>query len=249
MPQAPPHPRFRLLTLDLDDTLWPCEPVIQAAEQALLDWLGQRAPRLVEVHDRLSLRAHRLRLMAERPEIAHDLGLVRQRSLALALRDLDYPPELAESLAGEALEVFMAHRNRLQPFPDVEPALRRLAARFTLVTITNGNADPELTSLRGIFQHHVTAARAGAAKPDRGVFELALRLADCAPAQCLHIGDEPYLDVAAARVLGIEAVWVNRHRRTWPADLAPPVLAVNDLSELADWLDGESGPAGARDGL
>ena len=54
-----PHPRFRLITLDLDDTVWPCEPVIRAAELAMLDWLAGRAPRLTQAHDRVSLREHR----------------------------------------------------------------------------------------------------------------------------------------------------------------------------------------------
>jgi FMN hydrolase / 5-amino-6-(5-phospho-D-ribitylamino)uracil phosphatase len=235
-----PQRRLRLITLDLDDTLWPCEPVIRAAELALLDWLGERAPRLAALHDPQSLRAHRVKLIAERPEIAHDLGQVRRLSLALLLRDLDYPPDRAEQLAEQGLAVFMAHRNRLTPFDDVEPALRRLAERFCLVSLTNGNADPEQTSLRGIFHHHVTAARAGAAKPDRAVFELALDLAGCGAGECLHIGDDPYLDVEAARALGIAAVWVDRSGRPWPAELAPPPLAIADLNELVDWLDGRT---------
>jgi FMN hydrolase / 5-amino-6-(5-phospho-D-ribitylamino)uracil phosphatase len=237
------HPRFRLITLDLDDTLWPCEPVIRAAELAMLDWLAQTAPRLPRVHDRDSLRAHRCALMAREPQIAHDLGLVRRRSLTALLIELDYPPDQAERLAGQALEVFMRERNRIEPYPDAEPVLRRLAADFQLVSITNGNADPEQTPLCGLFHHHVTAARAGAAKPDPSVFVLALALAGCNPGECLHLGDEPYLDVAAARHLGIEAVWVNRCGRVWPADLEPPVLTITDLHQLADWLSRTSAPA------
>ena len=236
---APPH-RFRLITLDLDDTLWPCEPVIRAAEEAALDWLGGREPRMTQTHDSQTLRAHRIGLMGERPEIAHDLGQVRRLSIALLLQELGHPPDLADALAEGALEVFMAHRNRLDPFDDVEPVLRQLAKRFALVSITNGNADPEQTALRGLFAHHVTAARAGAAKPDPRVFELALSLASCAAAECLHIGDEPYLDVAAARALGIEAIWVNRTGRPWPDDLPPPVLEIADFRQLADWLDAPS---------
>jgi putative hydrolase of the HAD superfamily len=233
-----PHPRFRLITLDLDDTVWPCEPVIGAAEQAMCDWLAQHAPRLTQIHDQHSLRAHRLALMARRPQIAHALSVVRQVSLATLLRELDYPPDLAERLAGEALAVFMAQRNRIEPFADAGPVLRRLAADYRLVSVTNGNADPELTPLAGVFHHHVTAARAGAAKPDPAVFQLALELAGCTPEECLHLGDEPYLDVEGARRLGIEAIWVNRAARVWPADLEPPTLTITDLHQLADWLDG-----------
>jgi putative hydrolase of the HAD superfamily len=245
-----PHPRFRLITLDLDDTLWPCEPVIRAAELAVLDWLAARAPRLTQTHDCHSLRAHRSRLIAARPDIAHDLGQIRRLSLATLLMELGYAADLAEQLATEALAVFMDHRNRIEPFPDAGPVLRRLASDFHLVSITNGNADPELTPLSGLFHHHITAARAGAAKPDPAVFELALRLTGCDPSQCLHVGDEPYLDVEAARRLGIASVWVNRSGRAWPDDLEPPALTITDLHQLADWLDDWSAgaPPEARSG-
>jgi putative hydrolase of the HAD superfamily len=242
-----PHPRFRLITLDLDDTVWPCEPVIGAAEVAMHVWLAEHAPRLTAIHDRHSLRAHRLALMERRPEIAHALTLVRQLSLATLLTELDYPPDLADRLAGEALAVFMEHRNRVEPFADAGPVLRRLAADYQLVSITNGNADPELTPLNGVFHHHVTATRAGVAKPHPAVFALALELAGCTPDQCLHLGDEPYLDVDGARQLGIESVWVNRGGRVWPEDLAPPTLTVTDLHQFAAWLDGRPGAARPAD--
>lgn len=240
MPEPLPAHRFKLITLDLDETLWPCEPVIRAAERAVFDWLNASDPRICETEDAASLRARRARLMEERPEIAHDVTEVRRVSIELLLEDLGHEPESAAQLARGAMDVFLEFRNRIEPFADVEPALRALTQRFNLISLTNGNADPEQTALRGLFDHHVTAARAGAAKPDPGVFELALRLAECEADECLHLGDEPYLDVQAARGLGIEAVWVNRYARTWPDDLQPPVLEIADLRQLVDWLDGRS---------
>jgi putative hydrolase of the HAD superfamily len=240
-----PHPRFRLITLDLDDTLWPCEPVIRAAELAVLDWLAPRAPRLTAIHDRQTLREHRAKLMAARPEIAHDLSQVRRLSIANLLTELDYPPEIAEDWAEQAFAVFLEERNRLDPFPDVAPVLRRLVADFRLVSITNGNANPELTPLCGLFHHHINPASAGAAKPNPLVFELAMGLAGASPSECLHVGDEPYDDVDAARRLGIEAIWVNRLGRTWPDDLEPPTLTITDLHQLTAWLDDWS-PAPTR---
>jgi putative hydrolase of the HAD superfamily len=234
-------PQFRLITLDLDDTVWPCAPVIEAAELALLEWLGGKTPRLLDDHDQDSLREHRRRLMRERPEIAHDVTQVRRLSLAELLAQQGLPLERAQSLAEEALAVFLDHRNRIEPYADAGPALRRLALRCHLISITNGNSDPELTPLRGVFRHRVNAAQAGASKPDPAVFERALRLAGCTPAECLHVGDEPRLDVEAARNLGIASVWVNRHHRPWPEELAPPLLTVTDLHQLADWLESGTG--------
>jgi putative hydrolase of the HAD superfamily len=233
---------FRLITFDLDDTLWPCEPVIRAAEQAQLDWLQAHAPALVALHDAASLREHRRQLMQARPDIAHDLGALRRLSIAGILESLGHAAEEAEALAHSALDVFMAHRNRVEPYPDVAPALTRLGAGRQLISITNGNADPEQTPLAGLFAHRIDAAGIGAAKPDPRVFEHALALAGCDAGDCLHVGDEPYLDVAAARALGMESAWINRAGRAWPDDLEPPPPAFSDLGELADWLDGQIAP-------
>jgi putative hydrolase of the HAD superfamily len=233
MPEAP---AYRLITFDLDDTLWPCEPVIRAAEEAQMAWLREHAPMLADSHDLTSLREHRRVLMRERPEIAHDLGAVRRLSIAGILESLGHAADEAESLGQRALEVFMGLRNRVEPYPDTVPALRRLALRHRLISLTNGNADPEQTPLRGLFEHRLHAAGVGASKPDPVVFHHALGLVGASPAEALHVGDEPYLDVHAARCLGMGAVWVNRYGRPWPDDLPPPTVTVTDLGQLADWL-------------
>lgn len=230
-----PDPAFRLITLDLDDTLWPCVPVIQAAEEAFYAWLHRRAPRLADAHDPASLRRHRRELMQAMPEIAHDLGQVRRRSLVALLESFDYAVALAE----EGMEWFDRHRNRVQPFDDVEPVLRVLARRYRLVSLTNGTANPEATPLRGLFERSLTAAEVGAAKPDPALFRRALEHAGCTPGECLHIGDDPWMDVQAARSAGLTAVWVNRYGRDWPGELAPPTRTVTDLHQVLAWLDGD----------
>lgn len=235
--------RFRLITLDLDETLWPCMPVIQAAEEALYAWLRMRAPRLADAHDVATMREHRKRLMQDSPEIAHDLGQIRRRSLLSLLDAYAYPAALAD----EALAFFMDHRNRVTPYEDVLPNLQRLARRYALVSVTNGNSNVSATPLRGLFQHSLTAVDAGAAKPDPAIFKLALALTGCRTDECLHLGDDPWLDVQAARALGLTAVWINRDGRSWPDELPAPTRTVTDLHELTAWLDGEAEDDG--DGL
>ncbi|MBK5965710.1 haloacid dehalogenase [Thiocystis minor] len=227
-----PDSLLRLVTCDLDDTLWPCLPVIQAAEQALQVWLQAHAPRLAKAHDVASLRQHRRRIMDETPAIAHDLGQVRHRSLTMLLHDFGYPVQLADA----AMDLFLEHRNRVEPYADVLPALRSLAADYCLVSLTNGNSSIEATSLRGLFRHRLTAAEVGAAKPDPAMFRRALELSGCRPTECLHLGDDPWMDVEAARAIGLTAVWVNRTSRIWPEALAPPILTVTNLAEVTDWL-------------
>ncbi len=222
----------RLITIDLDDTVWPCAPVIQAAEEALYAWLAEQAPGLTERFDAHALRAHRRTLMTERPDIAHDVTLVRRLSLQALLAELQYDAALADG----AMELFQRHRNRVQPYADAGPVLMRLRERHRLVAVTNGNAEVHQTPLRDAFHRTLTAAEAGAAKPAPALFELAMNWAGVGPAETLHVGDDPVRDVEAARQLGIAAVWVNRNNQPWPEALSPPLLTVNDLHGLAQWL-------------
>jgi len=225
--------RVRLLTIDLDDTLWPCFPTIHRAEDALYAWIAERAPGLARVHDQQSLRRHRKGVAEEVPEIAHDLTALRHASLSALLRDFGYDTELAE----EAMSVFLRHRNQVKPYADVVPALHELKRHYRLVSVTNGNAAIARTPLRGLFDLSLTAADVGAQKPDPALFRGALKWAGVAPAQALHVGDHPLLDVEAARGFGMAAVWVNRDGQTWPQPLAPPALEVADLRQLGKWLE------------
>jgi putative hydrolase of the HAD superfamily len=224
---------IELITIDLDDTLWPGLATIQRAEDALHAWLGERAPRVTDAHDQASLRAHRRHYVEVNPSIAHDLTAVRRDALADLLPGFGYDAALAE----DALDVFLAHRNRVEPFPDVAPALRALAGSFRLVSVTNGNSDVSRTPLRGLFHLSLTAADVGAAKPDPALFRAALDWAGLEPAQALHLGDHPYLDIEPARELGMRAIWVNRNEQRWPAELEPPLAEVADMQALQRWLD------------
>ena len=227
--------RFQLITIDLDETVWPCLPVIIAAEQATLAWLASNAPRLTAAHDLQTLRRHRRELMQRRPEIAHDVTAVRRHSLLDLMVEFDYPAALVD----QAMAVFAQHRNRIQPYADAADSLRSLRRQHRLISLTNGNADPEQTPLRGLFHHSLTAADAGSAKPHPKMFEMAISLSGGNPERSLHIGDEPWLDVEAARQHGLTAIWINRSGQAWPAELAPPAAQFSDLSAVPDWVYGQ----------
>jgi HAD superfamily hydrolase (TIGR01509 family) len=224
---------LRLITIDLDDTLWPSRPPLEAAERALYRWLQVCAVRLTERHDMASLREHRLALREARPDLAHDITGLRRVSLEQLLSEAGYP----ETLAQRAMEVFLEHRNRVSPYADASPVLRVLAERFRLISVTNGNADVERTRLSGHFHHALRAEQVGAAKPDPALFTAALAVAHAMPREALHLGDDPLLDVEAARRVGMHAVWMNRNATTWPAQLAPPEAEVADMYAFSHWLD------------
>jgi putative hydrolase of the HAD superfamily len=221
-----------VVCLDLDDTLWAVDPVIERAERALADWLGRHYPRITERHDLASMRRLRAAMAARFPDLGHDLTFLRRQALILHAQEAGYP----ETVADEAFAVFYEERNRVEPFADVVPALGRLRARYRLMSLSNGNADLGVIGLRRFFEDSLAAREAGAAKPDRRIFEVMLARAGVEPAEAVYVGDDPHADVEGARRAGLHAVWINRFGRPWPDELERPAHVVRDLDELDSLL-------------
>lgn len=221
-----------LITLDLDETVWPSEHVLRRAEEIQFNWLQQQATSLTVAHDIESLRAHRRFIQRQYPKIAYDLTVVRVTSLGLLLAEFGYPLELAR----EAVNVFLEARNEVIPYPDVIPVLEKLTRIYCLASLTNGNADVQCTPLKPHFHFSLTPAIVGAAKPAPDMFHQALEQAGVEPHQAVHIGDHPECDIIAAQQVGMRAIWINRAETTWPADLLPPETTIKDFHELEHWL-------------
>jgi len=221
------------LTLDLDDTLWPIAPVIEHAEGALHAFLAEHAPQVAERWPPVAMRALRDRVAAENPQLAHDYSAQRRLSLRLALIDAKADVNLVEP----CYQAFIAARHQVNLYADAEPALRRFARVRPLAALTNGNADVSRIAVGMHFRFAVSAREHGAAKPDPSIFLAACRRLSLPPAQVLHVGDDPWLDVAGAAAAGMRSCWINRTQARWPAELRAPDIEVSDLLQLADWLD------------
>jgi putative hydrolase of the HAD superfamily len=223
----------RVVSLDLDDTLWPVMPVLESAEIALLSWLCAHHPRAAHGHDVESMRAQRARVAQRFPERSHDMTFVRRRALGEHFAAAGYADaHAAASPAAEAMEIFLTERNRVVLYPDVRPALERLRKTHRVFALSNGNADLARCGIADLFDGHITASAAGAAKPDARIYAHLLRAAGVAPEAVLHIGDDPLADVVGARRAGMQAVWLNRDGRPWPAQFARPLRTITTLSEL-----------------
>jgi putative hydrolase of the HAD superfamily len=217
-----------VLSLDLDDTLWPVAPVMLAAESEMQAWIKVRHPEIMQGHDRESLRLLRAALAERFPEQAHDMTFLRHRMLG----ELFAAAGKAENLADEAFEVFFAARNRVTLYAEVAAALQRLSARYRLFALSNGNADLTRCGISHWFHGHITAISAGAPKPDIRIFSRLIAEAGVDADRILHIGDDPRLDVVGATQAGLQAAWLNRNAQAWPADLPPPPRTILSLAEI-----------------
>lgn len=217
------------LCLDLDDTLWPVLPVIQRAEQAMHDWLGENYPEIARGFPRETLRQRLAEFLERFPGHKHDMSFVRRNLLGEIVEQSGYPPSVAE----RAYEVFFEERNRVEFYLDVLPALEWLSRRFPLVAVTNGNADLQKVGLGEYFVASVQAREVGVPKPQREIFDVAVQWTGVAHARVLHVGDDQHADVHGAHQAGMQAAWVNRKGEHWQQESPPPAMIVADLEELS----------------
>jgi FMN hydrolase / 5-amino-6-(5-phospho-D-ribitylamino)uracil phosphatase len=217
---------------DLDDTLWDVGPVILRAEHAMLQFLAERYPRVLDMHTLDSMRDLRARMGLEHPAMRHDFTWLRTQALLVHAREAGYP----ESMAHEAFEVFYRARNEVALYDDVLPSLALLSERYRLFAISNGNADLGTIGLARYFERSLAARDAGMLKPDPRIFTMLLDSAGVRASQALHVGDDPQADVEGARRAGIRPVWLNRHGANWPDSLPAPAHAVGSLAELVTLL-------------
>ncbi|MEE8427503.1 MAG: HAD family hydrolase [Woeseiaceae bacterium] len=219
---------IRTITLDLDDTLWAIQPVIERAEQQLYDWLGDNVPRVVEMFGTAEILTLREQVIAENVEKAYDLTFLRRTVLSR----MGVSAGCGDGFVDDAFAVFDEARQTLELFPEARAALESLHGRYTLIAVTNGNASLEKIGIDDLFDDFVSAATAGVAKPHRAIFDAAVRVGGAEPHETLHVGDHPEYDVGGARAAGLKTVWVNRNGHEWPSELPQPDETVADLGEL-----------------
>ena len=224
---------IRTITIDLDDTLWPIAPVIARAEKRTRAWLAEHYPRVTEMYTPEAMMQVRAEVIEQHKDKAHDLYFLRRTVLGRISKAAGY----GTSMVDDAFAIFNEERNIVDVFPDVRPALTRIRRSFRIVALTNGNADLEKIGLRELFDDVISAVDAGAAKPERKIFDQAVRAGGADHAETLHVGDHPEADVHGARQAGLRAVWVNRVGHTWPEELPEPDGVVEELGALAELLD------------
>lgn len=210
--EAAPSPfaGIRVVTFDLDDTLWRTWPVLDRASSSFHAFIQEEFP---ELHARFPpeqwnatvndvVRAH--------PSAAHCMTATRKLTLQHCATVCGLP---AEEVTARAYEAFITHRNRVEDHlvPGAMGVLQALHGRLEIGALSNGNADVyAIESLAPFFSFAVNPENAGAKKPNQAPFERALRLSSArAPHEVLHVGDSIKSDIAPAILFGCRTVWVK----------------------------------------
>lgn len=222
---------IKLVTFDLDDTLWNSGDVIRAAEVEMRNWLAQNVARMAGSFDSNMQRQVRARVMAADPQIIHNLSELRRRVLEEAMRVCGYSDCESTELSHQAFAVFFEARQNVELFDGTLPMLESLERTYMLGALSNGNANIERVGLDRFFSFHFSAESVGVGKPAPDMFNAALQWASATPEETVHVGDHPEHDMLGAAQLGIHTIWFNT-RGLAPLDEVTPSRIADNLHEI-----------------
>ena len=160
-----------------------------------------------------------------------EVGARTLRAMA-AVEDLPLEAANAYALA-DSLPTWTA-------FPEVPTALSRLRDNGWMLAILS-NTDPDLlaASLLQIgvpIDVRITAAEAGAYKPDHAHWQRFFEVTGADKSRHVHVGASPFHDLLPAHELGLTAVWINRLNEHSGAPRAAELTTMTALPEALDRL-------------
>jgi putative hydrolase of the HAD superfamily len=226
-----PHAAIKVITFDLDNTLWDVEPALLRAEEAQRTWLQEHRPGTMENYSHESLWEFKKSVWKRHPHLTHHISQLRIQLLYELQRAAGFDEEEARSGAQLAFAVFLEQRHAVVLYQEALGVLKQLARSYTLGALTNGNADIYKTDAAEYFDFAFLAEDVGASKPAPDMFHAALKQSGVLPQQIVHVGDNPEHDIKGAQEVGMRTVWVNFRNAEWPKT-KPADQEINCLSQL-----------------
>lgn len=233
---------IKVLTFDLDDTLWPLKPTLDHAEKETYNWLLTHAPLITQQYSLQQINDFRKKTHTENASFKNNLTALRISTYQMLATQCGYTPQQAQTIASNAFKNFINLRQQVNYFSDTETTLKHLAKHFIIGAITNGNADIYAMSIGKFFNFSLSAEAANSSKPEKKIFELAHQRAahildqQLETAQILHIGDDIQIDIQGAQRAGFKAVWFNpshpAQQNNKVTDKKNAYISIQNISEL-----------------
>lgn len=139
-------------------------------------------------------------------------SILRNKRFALTLKDFGVKDDILAEKIGDAYVSRSPSKTHL--FPYVHEALSYLERKYNLYIITNGFNEVQFSKLKNCnldqyFNKVFTSENAGANKPNRIIFEKALKDVNAKKTESIMIGDDFDVDVLGAKRFGMDQVWFN----------------------------------------
>ncbi|PVX41420.1 putative hydrolase of the HAD superfamily [Pasteurella langaaensis DSM 22999] len=221
---------FKLMSFDLDDTLYDNSQVIQDAEDQFIR-------HFVEITG-ISLSREEwqnwcMKISAQNPILCEDVTRRRQEAVHQFLQNHHKSAVEIEQIWQQLLAHFLDWRHKIAISAETREILTALKRRYPLVAITNGNVDPKRIGLH--FDLTLTGGVQGRAKPHADLFQQTAAKFHLKPQEILHVGDNLVTDVQGAIQAGCQAAWLNLSNKTLaqcPEATLLPTLEIHQLKQL-----------------
>jgi FMN phosphatase YigB (HAD superfamily) len=236
----------RVVSFDLDNTLWVTSATISAANEALAAFLDARGvvqPQRIETIMGILFKENKERycpIEVEQAKAPALLTLLRKDAIRkILLDDNGYSSESAECSAEEAFQTWTNARHDAITFnmaEAVKECLQEIAAIQTsdghsvvIGAITDGNSDPRLIDeLSKYFHFCVNAEKVGISKPDKRIYLKAVQELAGHPSLKHLLPDDDAQDYELESRLGPWWVHVGD-------DFIKDVVAAKDLNMRSVW--------------
>ena len=165
---------------------------------------------------------------------------------ALGGLGIEMEPELLDWVIDQEQ---VAWFNGIVPSPHARQVLEELRARDLKLCIVSNAAFPP-KSMRDQLRHHdlfdffdatVYSSEFGLRKPNRAIYEEALRLVDVRPEDAVFVGDRLREDIAGPRKVGIPALLTHEFRQEEPGFWGVDCDVLASLGELPAAIDRSDG--------
>lgn len=224
--------RFRAVTFDLFWNLVDVAPAVGAPLAAFLE--GERSSadpqQMLAAWSARRGSALLVDALLERPLTPFSVHNRRALEHVLRQHRVSIEPDQATALADAWYSTV--------PFPDVNPALRRLKERYRIALLTNvdGALLERVAAPLGVsWDALISSQDAGTYKPSPRVFRHAVARLALPPGEVLHVAAAAS-EIWGARAAGLQAALVNRTGAPVEPDPFAPNLVVRDFGELAGQL-------------
>ncbi|MCW8857490.1 MAG: HAD-IA family hydrolase [Kangiella sp.] len=210
--------KVKVISFDLDDTLWDNQGVIEQCEQDLLEFLAKAHPPIGEKFDVAAMQAISKKLLEEdRPEL-DNMTLLRKEMIHQMLEQTDGD----SALINPAFAIFYGCRSQIKIPQLTRDLLSTLKNKYSLFATSNGNSNLYALGLMDYFEQHFIAGIHGRAKPSPEMLHNICALKNIQPQELLHIGDSYETDIKSSIA----------------ADCQHLEIHVKDIGKLYEWVVG-----------
>jgi len=192
---------IKVISFDLDNTLYDNAPVIQLAEQKSYFYLEEEFRKQKLQFDYQLFNDYRLQMIQSENEISSDkvkkfdnLSYLRYQ----ALKKFCLPLENQLYIVEQAFEIFMMHRNLVFIEKPISQLLDQLKTNYFLASVTNGNCDVRRLSIGHYFEKNYSPTSGFHAKPHPEMLKQICSDFEIGPDQLTHVGDSLKTDGQAA---------------------------------------------------